>query len=81
MGSDASLPPAHFLYAVSVGCPACDRVSQFVAVRDEQVGVMQDVEIDETHCPQCGIQVSSVGGWDLQAEHEIEAVETVGDKV
>lgn len=63
------------LYAVSVACPCCGEVTQFVEVTDDPVPVDRPVPRDgKTHCPQCGVHVASVGEWDLQAEHEIEAI-------
>lgn len=67
----------HYLYAVSAACPNCEQVTQFVEATDEPVALDRDVSLGgKTHCPECGIHLPSVGEeWDLQAEHEIEAVE------
>jgi predicted DCC family thiol-disulfide oxidoreductase YuxK len=62
------------LYAVTVGCPCCDGVSQFVVKTDGEVGLMQDVPLYKDHCPYCGVRVDRVGEWDRHAEHEVMVV-------
>lgn len=66
----------HYLYAVTVACPCCDEVTQFVEVTDAPAALDMDVLLDgKSHCPECGVHLSSVDeGWDLCAEHEIETV-------
>jgi C4-type Zn-finger protein len=64
----------HHLYCVTVGCPACHSASQFVVTTEDEVGLMQDIPVLAGHCPDCGIQVDVVGGWDRHAEHEVMAV-------
>ena len=66
----------HFLYCVTVGCPACDGVTQFVVATESEVGLMQDVPLLKSHCPECGVQVDAIGDWDLRAEHEIQTVDS-----
>lgn len=75
-GQNAGSSQDYHLYAVSVGCPNCDEVTKFVEVTDAPVALDRDVPVDgKTHCPQCGVHLPSIGQeWDLQAEHEIEAV-------
>jgi len=67
----------HYLYCVTVGCPACGGVSQFVVTTENEVGLMQDVPILKSHCPECGVQVDAIDDWDLRAEHEIQTVDAV----
>jgi len=67
----------HYLYAVTLGCPNCDKVTQVVEVKDEPVALDMDVPLSGyPNCPKCGIHLPSIGEeWDVRAEHEIEAVE------
>lgn len=63
---------SYHLYAVSVGCPTCHEVTQFVEIRDDPVPVNMDISVDADHCPHCGIHLAAIGAeWDLQAEHEV----------
>jgi len=64
----------YHLYVVTVGCPACDEVTQFVETTSDPVALDQDVPLrDKDHCPTCGL--SAVGEeWDLRSEHEVETV-------
>lgn len=65
----------YILYAITVACPICDEVTQFVKTAEEPVPLDRDVPFSVPHCPECGVHLRSVGEeWDLQAEHEIEAV-------
>lgn len=68
----------HTLYAVTVGCPSCDGVTQFVVVTETPIALDMDVPLrGKTHCPECGVHLPSIGAeWDRRAEHEIEAVES-----
>ena len=73
----------HHLYTVTVGCPACNGVTQFVETTEEPVALDMDVPLDgKSHCPECGIEIASTprGEWDLRAEHEIETVEPTQER-
>lgn len=71
-GTGTHLGNDHYLYAVTVGCPNCEDVTQFVEVRDAPIPLDRDPSVEATHCPHCGIHLPSVGAeWDLRAEHEI----------
>jgi len=64
----------YHLYAVTVRCTGCDKVTQFVVTTESEVGLMQDIPVMKSHCPECGVCVDAMDGWDLQAEHKIETV-------
>jgi len=66
----------YHLYAVSVACPVCDEVTQFVETTEAPVALDQDVPLrGKDHCPSCGVDLAAVDGeWDLRSEHEIEIV-------
>jgi C4-type Zn-finger protein len=68
-----------YLYAVTVGCPACEGVSQFVVTKEKEVGVMQDISVGKSHCPDCGVSINDVGGWDHRAEHLIDTATSVAE--
>jgi peptide subunit release factor 1 (eRF1) len=64
----------YYLYAVTVACPACKDHSQFVVTTEKEIGLMQDIGVSKSHCPECGVHIQTVGEWDLQDEHRIETV-------
>jgi len=66
----------YHLYAVSVACPVCDEVTQFVETTSDPVALDQDVPLSNaSHCPACGVDFQAAGAeWDLRDEHEIETV-------
>jgi len=61
---------------VSVECPVCQQVTQFVEVTENPVALDMDVPLEgKSHCPNCGVNLHSIGKeWDLRDEHEIETV-------
>lgn len=64
----------YHLYCVTVACPSCSEVTQFVVTRENPVPVDHDINIGKSHCPECGVHIPRIGEWDLRAEHEITTV-------
>jgi len=73
-GDHSSNDTEYHLYAVTVGCPACHEVSQFIVTTEDEVGLMQDIVPEKSHCPDCGVHIDTVGAWDLRSEHEVMVV-------
>lgn len=82
MSEQSTVGTEHYLYAVTLGCPNCDEVTQVVEVKDEPVALDMAVPLSGyPHCPKCGVHLPSVGAeWDVRAEHEIEAVEPTQER-
>lgn len=66
----------HYLYCISAACPVCHTVTQFVESTESPVGLDMEVALyGKDHCSDCGVQLSAIDAeWDVQDEHEIEAV-------
>lgn len=65
-----------YLYVLSMRCPICEVVTQFVEATTEPIAIDQDVSLKgKDHCPECGVHLRKAGAvWDREAEHEVTAV-------
>lgn len=59
------------LYLIVASCPNCGDPARLVEETDTPVGMMHDVPLSASCCPNCG---GLVDEWDVQKEAEIERV-------